>query len=361
MPLPILLMAIAGQTRHSEDRHQTGIGRSQPANSGLEWRTQNGAPHWRTSVTTLPEGASPLLALSHHLADIVAQITPSVVAVNARRRRSSSGICWRQDIIVTADHTVSTDEDITVTLPDNHTVPATLVGRDSGTDLAVLKLADQSAESSLQVAAIGDATALKVGHMVLAIARSNESGISASLGIISAIGGTWRTWHGGRIDQFIRPSVNLYPGFSGGGLVDTQGHIVGINTAGPRQIALTIPAATVDRVVDRLLQGGRSQRGFLGLGMQPVNLPATLTDPLQLTTQEGVLVVSVESGGPADRAGVLIGDILITLADTPIRDIGDVHNLLDPEQVGNPLTAQMIRGGALVNRTITVGERPQKG
>ncbi|WP_219904647.1 trypsin-like peptidase domain-containing protein [Stenomitos frigidus] len=218
-------------------------------------------------TNVLSEGMSPLLALSNDLAAIVEQTGTSIVSVNGRRRRSSSGVYWRQGIVVTAEHTIGRDDEMAVTLPDDRTLPATLVGRDAVTDLAVLRLSDEAqAVASLEVAAIGDST-LKVGHLVLAIARSGDSGVSASMGVISAIGGTWRSWHGGRIDQFIRPSVTLYPGFSGSALVNTQGQIVGVNTAGPRHMALTIPASTVDRVVDRLLQGGSSERGFLGLGM----------------------------------------------------------------------------------------------
>ncbi|MBW4473115.1 MAG: S1C family serine protease [Stenomitos rutilans HA7619-LM2] len=300
-----------------------------------------------------------LIAFSDQLATIVEQAGASVVAMNGRRRRSTSGVYWRPGIIVTAEHAIGRDDELTVTLPDDRTVTATLVGRDPGTDLAVLQLSENS-PPALQVPTVGDPAALKVGHLVLAIARGSDSGVSASFGVISAIGGTWRSWHGGRIDQFIRPSVMLYPGFSGSALVDTQGQVVGINTAGPRHMALTIPASTVNRVVDRLLQGGGSQRGFLGLGMQSVELPRALLDRLHLANRQGVIVVSVEPDGPAEQAGVLLGDILIALGGAPISDVGDVHNLLDPEQVGQPLTAQIIRGGALIEITITVGERPHQ-
>ncbi|UBF25041.1 S1C family serine protease [Kovacikia minuta CCNUW1] len=311
-------------------------------------------------TTSSYEGSSVLLALSNQLADIVELVGSSVVAVNARRRRSSSGVYWQQGIVVTADHTVNQDEEITVTLPDNRTLPATLVGRDAGTDLAVLRVDADGDLSSLKTAEIGDAATLKVVHMALAIARSHDSGTSASLGVISALSGSWRSWHGGRIDQFIRPSLAVYSGFSGSALVDTSGQVVGINTAGPRQSALTIPASTVNRVVNQLLQGGRIARGYLGLGMQPVRLPETLRRSLNLSQPSGVIVVSVEAEAPADKAGVLIGDILIALNTTPVNDVSDVHAKLDSDQVGKPLVAQIIRGGAIAEVTITIGERPTK-
>ncbi|MGA7937783.1 MAG: trypsin-like peptidase domain-containing protein [Kovacikia sp.] len=311
-------------------------------------------------TTSSQAGSSVLLALSNQLADIVEQIGGSVVAVNARRRRSSSGVFWQQGIVVTADHTVNQDEEITVTLADNRTVPATLVGRDAGTDLAVLQLESSTDLTDLKAAQIGDAATLKVGHLVLAIARSNDSGISASLGVISALSGNWRSWHGGRIDQFIRPSLAIYPGFSGSALVDPAGQVMGINTAGPRHSALTIPASTVNRVVHQLLQGGRIARGYLGLGMQSVRLPETLQRSLDLSQSAGVIVVSVAAEAPADRAGVLIGDILIAFNAMPVTDVSDVHARLDSDQVGKPLITRLIRGGAIAEVTITVGERPDR-
>lgn len=300
------------------------------------------------------EISSTLLALSNNLADAVEQTGRVVVAVNARQRISSSGVHWRAGVVVTADHTVRRDEEITVTLPDNRTVPATLAGRDSSTDLAVLKLH----EVELPTAEIGDAELLKVGHMVLAVGRPGESGLSASFGVVSAVGGAWRSWCGGQIDQFIRLDLTLYPGFSGGPLVDALGRVVGINTSGPRNVVLAIPASTVNRVIDGLLEKGRIARGYLGLGMQPVLLPDSLKNTLNLPSNGGVIVVNVEPNGPADQAGVFIGDVLLSLDDQPVSDTGDVQTMLGPECVGKTVNVQVIRGGALTKVQILVGERP---
>lgn len=297
--------------------------------------------------------ANPLQALSDQLAEAIAQASPSVVAVNARRRYSSSGIHWQPGLIITADHTVKRDEDITITLADGQTRPATVMGRDSGTDLALLRVQ----EPDFPVVARGEATSLKAGHLVMAIARSSEGNVSASMGIISALGGTWRTWYGGHIDQFIRPDLSLYPGFSGGPLIDPQGHVLGINTSGPRDLALTIPTTTIGRVVEQWSQKGRISRGYLGVGMQPVRLPERLRTAFNLS-QYGVLIVSLEPDAPADQAGVLLGDILLALNDMPITDVGDVQMMLGPEQVGQSMRAKLLRGGALVELAIAVGERP---
>lgn len=295
--------------------------------------------------------ASALLELSNSLSGAIAQAGSSIVAINGRRR-SSSGIHWQSGIIVTAEHTLKRDEEIGITWADGTTANASLIGRDGGTDLAVLRVEG----SDRPTAQIADANALQVGNLVMAIARSPESGISASMGVISALGGSWRSWHGGQIDRFIRPDLTLYPGFSGGALIDTEGRAIGMNTAGPRHWTLTIPAATIGRVVDQLGRG-RIARGYLGLGMQPVQLPDSLKSSLQLAGG-GVIVVSVEPDAPADRAGVLIGDIIVRLADQPISDVRDVHALLDPDRVGQPLPAQIVRAGALTQLTITVGARP---
>ncbi len=304
-------------------------------------------------MTTSSDSPSVLLEFSNQLADTVERSARSVVAVNARRKMSSTGVYWRSGVVVTADHTVNRDEEISVTLPDGRSVSATLAGRDSSSDLALLKLENVD----LPTIEISESSALQIGQIVLAIARSKEGSTSASMGVISMIGGAWRGWQGGQIDQFIRPSLMLYPGFSGSPLVDADGCVIGINTTGPRHMTLSIPSATVNRVVDQLLQTGRVARGYLGLGMQAVQLPDALLRSLKLT-QSGVIVISIAPDAPGDQAGVLIGDIITALNGTPITDVSDVHRLLDPDRVGQPLTAQIIRGGAMVEATITVGERP---
>jgi S1-C subfamily serine protease len=303
--------------------------------------------------------ASTLLALSNDLADAVARAGQAVVAVNARPRIPSSGVHWRQGVIVTAEHTVQRDEEITLTLSDGQTVKAELVGRDSSTDLAVLKLSGANG-ANLPVAEIGDATDLKIGHLALAVGRPGERGLSASLGVVSALSGSWRTWGGSRIDQFIRLDLALYPGFSGGALVDARGRVAGIITSGPRNSVLAIPTATVNRVVEQLLTRGRITRGFLGLGMQPVRLPDPLKQSLKLEGHGGVIVVEIKPGGPADRAGALIGDVLVELDGRAIGEPGDVQAALDPEQVGKTVKAKFVRAGAKIELSILVGERPAR-
>ena len=292
-----------------------------------------------------------LLSLSNDLAAAVERAAPAVVAVHARRL-PSTGIHWRPGIVVTAEHTVRTAEDITVTMADGRSLPAVLAGRDPGTDLAVLRVADAGSV----VATPGDDAALKVGHMVLALGY----GPRASWGVISALGPRWRSWRGGDIDRLVRLDLVLYPGFSGGPLVDAAGRVVGLNTSGlARETRLALPVTMVTRVADELLQKGHVSRGYLGLGMQPVRLPEPLR--AQLGLGDGALiVVMVEPSGPAARAGVLLGDVLVALDGGPVGDLDDVQARLGSDRVGAEISAVVLRGGVRTELRITVGEQPRR-
>lgn len=299
--------------------------------------------------------SSNLLSLSQSLADTVEKVGSSVVGINAGKRFSPSGIHWRQGIIITSDESLSQQEDISITLANGDKVAATMVGQDSSTDVAVFQIENLE----MNIAAIGDATTLKVGHLVLGLARSREGDIRATMGMVSVVGDSWQSMNGGTIDQFIRPDITLYPGFVGGPLVDAGGFVVGMNTSGRRGTALTIPAATINRVVDQLLAKGRIARGYLGLGMQPVQLPGNLVSSLNLSGDGGVIVVSVEANAPAELGGVLLGDILVMFDNVRVSDTSDVLGVLNnSSSVDKVVSVQIIRGGALVNLTVSIGERP---
>lgn len=295
-----------------------------------------------------------LSSLSNALADAVARAARAVVAVNARRRIPSTGVHWRPGLIVTAEHTVRLDDEITVGRPDGRRVPATLGGRDPSTDLAVLIIKD----ADFPAAALGEPASLKVGHMVLALGH----GPRASWGVVSALGGRWRTGRGGEVDQLIQVDAVLYPGFSGGPLVDVEGRVVGINTSGlSAHLPLAIPASTVTRLAQEIITKGHVPRGYLGVGFHPVRLPATLVRSLGILGEVGLVVVNLQPDGPAARAGLLLGDMVVAVEGTPVTDAGDVQALLGPERVGQPVRASIIRAGAPVELTIMVGERPRPG
>ncbi len=294
-----------------------------------------------------------LQALSNNIAEIVASSGKAIVSVNANRRFTPSGIHWRNGIIVTSDESLKRYEDITVTLANGAKEPVSLIGRDPTTDVAVFKLE----KADIPVATIGDA-AIEVGNLVLALARSSDGDIRAAMGVLSVVGDRWQSMSGGNIDRLIRPDIMLYPGFNGGALVDTDGNIVGMNTSGRRGTALTIPASTIDRVVEQLVSKGRIPRGYLGLGMQPVKLPESLKKSLNLNKSGGVIVVNVEASSAAEDAGILLGDILIGFDDKDLADTNDILSLLnDSSRVGKSVKMQLVRGGKLNELDLTVGER----
>jgi S1-C subfamily serine protease len=295
--------------------------------------------------------SSALVALSNDLAAAVERAGASVVAVNGRPRTPSTGVIWRDDVVVTTDHTLRQDEDVTITTADDKTLPATIAGRDPATDLALLRVPGLGA-SSTQFA---DGKSVRLGHIVLALGR----GVTASLGVISSMDGPWRTWRGGAVDQYIRPDVAIYTGFSGGPLVDSQGRIIGINTSGlSRGGAMTVPVATVNRVIDELLSRGRVARGYLGIGMQPVRLPDQVRSALKTENATALIVLSVEAAGPADKAGVLIGDVMVAIDGHHLGDTDDLQAALSGDRIGKPAVLKVLRAGALQDLTVTIGERP---
>ena len=294
-----------------------------------------------------------LLSLSNDLAAAVERAARAVVTVHARPRLPSTGVLWRPGIVVTAEHTVRVDEEIRVTRSDGRAAPATLVGRDPGTDLAVLRIG----ESDPTAAEIGDSAELKVGHLVLAVGY----GPRASWGVVSAVGGAWRTGRGGEVDRLLRVDLVLYPGFSGGPLVDASGKVGGLVTSGlSRQLELAVPTATVTRVVDELLATGRVSRGYLGVGLQPVALPEALGRLAPGADARGLIIVGVVADGPAARAGLMLGDVLVALEGTPLHDLGDVQAAIAGRRAGTAVTVSLFRAGAPLDVVVTLAERPSR-
>jgi S1-C subfamily serine protease len=296
-----------------------------------------------------------LTAVSNDLAAAVDTVGRSVVAIHARRRIPASGVVWQPGVVVATHHTIQRDDDITIGLHDGTTVSATLAGRDPSTDLAVLRLADGTGAPAIAAATEPP----RVGQLALALGRPGGS-ITASLGIVSAVGGEWRTWQGGTIDRFVRLDVAVYDGFSGGPLVDARGRVLGINTSGlARATAMTVPAATVARVAGQLLARGHIARGWLGIATQPVRLPPSLRRSVGGESEAGLVVVNVEPDSPADRGGVQLGDILLTLDGQAVTDPGDVMAALAGDRIGTVIGLRVARGGKAETLSVTVGERPR--
>ena len=292
-----------------------------------------------------------LIELSESLSSIVETVGPSVLRVEGRRSIPGSAAVWSADgVLVTASHVLDRDEALVVGLPDGKEVKATLAGRDPATDVAVLRIDAQGLTPA--PSAEGPLT---LGNLVLALARPGRT-VRAASGIVSASGDGWRTPAGGKIDRYLETDVGLQPGFSGGVLVDARGRAAGLHTSGLlRRRSLAVPTVTLRRVVDQLLATGRVKRGFLGVGVFPVRLPAALEQQLQQKT--GVLVTAIHGGGPAEQAGISLGDVLVSLDGERLEEPGDLVARLDEDTVGRQATAKLVRGGAIQDVRLTVGTR----
>jgi S1-C subfamily serine protease len=302
--------------------------------------------------------SSELIELSNALAQATDRAAASAVAIHTEIRGSSSGVVWRSGVLVTAEHTLRRDEEIHATLPGGRVVTATLAGRDPSTDLAVLKCAEAGAAE----AEFGDVASLRPGSLTLVVGRTRASGPVAALGVVSLVARERRTWTGASLAPYIRLDVSLQPTAVGGVVIDAHGRAIGIAT--PRFArfgAIAIPAPAVDAVVDTLLQKGRIPRGYLGVGLQPVRLPDALRQSLQHGEKTAAIVLEVEPDGPAHKAGIVIGDIFVSLGGHPVTRLEDVHAQLHGGAIGKPLTLRFVRGGAIQEASVVVAERSHGG
>jgi serine protease DegQ len=292
-----------------------------------------------------------LVELSNAMAAAAEKAGASTVLVNARRRMPASGIAFAADLVLTADHVIEQEDDITVIMPDGTEVAAKLAGRDPGSDLAVLRLekaAAKPAETSSEA---------RIGALVLALGRPSREGIEVSQGVISAVGGPVRTPQGS-IDRFIRTDTTPFPGFSGGPLVDAEGRVVGLNTSGfGRGIALTLPADYAWKVADQLAKHGSVQRGYLGIRSQGVELSASVQKLLKREQAAGLLVVSIEEKSPAEDGGMIVGDILAGIDGQPVADHDELFVRLSGDVVGKTLPVEILRGGQPQTLKIKIGTR----
>jgi S1-C subfamily serine protease len=302
-------------------------------------------------MENVKESSDLLAALTDGMADAVEKISKSVVRVNGRRRRPASGVVYAQNAVLTASHVLEREEDLSVVTADGRTLPAKFVGRDPSSDLAVLSVEGLDVEAAL---AGGEP---RIGQLALAVGSPGRGdGSRASLGVVSSVGGPMRTWRGPRLERYIQTDATPYPGFSGGPLADARGNVLGIMTTGlARGAALAIPADIAWRVAKTIEERGSLKRGYLGILSQPVQFPDA--QRLGLTQRGGLLVVGVEEGSPADRGGLIIGDILATLDGQPVEDTEDLLVLLTGERVGREVPVKVVRGGELQELQVTVGER----
>lgn len=304
-----------------------------------------------TTTSTNPHNASLLRQLSNQMADAVEKVTPSVVLVRGRERQPASGLVYAPGLVLTADHVLERDENITISTSNGQTLSAQLVGRDKASDVAVLRV------DGLDVPAItASQEKARVGQLVIAIGRTSDEGPMASSGIISILGGPIRTSNGVLLERYMRTDAIPYPGFSGGALIDTQGQVLGMLTTGlVNGLALAIPLDIATRTANTLAQQGHIARGYLGISSQLVQIPEAQRGGK--TQEYGLLILNVDENSPAQQAGILLGDILITLDGHSIRDAEDLHVLLAGERVGKTVPIEVIRGNTLHTLQVTIRQR----
>jgi S1-C subfamily serine protease len=290
-----------------------------------------------------------LQKFSDGLAAAVEKAAQSTVTVDARGRIPATGIVWSADgEILTADHVIQRDESINVTLPDGTTHAAKVLGRDPGSDLALLKI-----EGAKGLAVPEWAEAVKVGNLIFAVGRPED--LQATLGSVVALGGPVR----GRfryLEAYIQTDVTMYPGFSGGPLVDASGRVAGLNSSAlARGASIAVPVAVARALTDALRRDGHIQRGFLGVSTQPVRLAENIA--AQLKQQSGLMIIGAEKDSPAEKAGLMQGDVLVSLGGQTVTDIEALQTALGSGTVGKTVTVKVVRGGELKDIPVTVGER----
>lgn len=289
--------------------------------------------------------APSLETISAALADIVAATSPSVVGVQSRLALSS-GFAWRPDLIVTADEALAEEGEVAVVLAGGDSRPATIVGRDPSTDIALLRV-----EGAALTAVPFTYPPIRAGALALSVGASAGAALSA-FGSVAHVGPSWHSMRGGAIDLRIELDLRLRRQAEGGLVVDAAGRALGMAVLGPRRRTLMIPATTVERVAALLERHGRMPRGYLGLGLQPVRVADDGAGGM------GAMILSVAKDGPGASAGVCQGDVIVTWDGQPLPRVGVLLRALGPDSVGRSVALGLRRGGSPVDLTLTIGERP---
>lgn len=298
-----------------------------------------------------------LSGLSQSLVQLVEQSSGGVVAVKAAPYRVVTGLSLREDLIAVADNSLRREGRVPIQSSDSKPGVGIILGREPSLDLAFLKVEGLS----LSPLPSADAASARAGMLAAVIGMTMDVGPSVSLGVLGAVGGARRTWRGGTLDSFLRLDVNLYPSQSGAAVVDVDGKLIGMATpALLRHSAVAVPMATLQRVSEELLRDGRIRHGYLGVGLQPVAIIKTLRDKHGIEAESGLIVLSVEADSPAERAGLQLGDVLISIDGQTLEDVDDLQSLLRGDAVDKTVRAKILRGGEPIEAEITIGERVRK-
>jgi S1-C subfamily serine protease len=294
------------------------------------------------------------------------RVSPSVVHIESihqggsgdprQGRGTGSGFVFTTNgYILTNSHVVHGASRVEVTLSDGTKHPADLIGDDPETDLAVVRVK----ANDLTPATLGDSKALKVGQLAIAIGHPYGFQVTVTAGVVSALGRSIRSQVGRLIDDVLQTDAALNPGNSGGPLVNSRGEVIGVNTAiipSAQGICFAIAVNTAKFVAGRLIRDGRVRRSRIGVAVQTVRLPGHLVRENDLAVNSGVLIVAVENHGPAERAGLEEGDVIVAFNNRPIAGLDDLHKLLTEEQVGIRANLEVIRQGSLVDLEIVPEE-----
>jgi S1-C subfamily serine protease len=302
----------------------------------------------RREVIEMNTGTESLLmSLSNELANTVELVGPSVVRVDDGSRLTASGLIWSADgTIVSTSHGVERDENVSIELTDGSVLRADIIGRDTDTDIAVLRV-NASGLPAIQKSSPEDS---RVGHLALALGRPGDSGLQATIGIISS---RQETQTHGQPGFILHTDAVLYPGFSGGALANAKGQVMGLtNRLFGRGTGIAIGLPIVTLIVNALLAHGRVRRGYLGVRSQLVALPTALQESLGLNQERGLLVIAVEPGSPADTGGLMLGDTLLAINGQLLQDIDDLRRHLIAEQT---VAVRILRGGVVQEVRITLG------
>ena len=314
------------------------------------WRRRPPAHSKRMSGTQLND----LSTFSQALVTLVANTAQSVVVVKSAAHRTTSGIRVGENLIAVASHSLRREERVTIQTATGSEAVASILGRDPGIDLAILK-ADGLAGKPATPA---DPAALRAGALAVVVGMTADVGPTASLGILGAVGPARRNWRGGTLDHFFRLDVNLYPSQSGAAVVNAAGELLGMATpALSRHSTVAVPTTTIERICKELAEQGRIRHGYLGVGVQPVLLPESIRSSQTGVGKTGLIVLSVESASPAERSGVQLGDILLELNSQPLADIDDLQNALRGNVIGTPVKLRLLRGGQRAELETTILER----
>jgi S1-C subfamily serine protease len=295
-----------------------------------------------------------LQTFSNAIQQVAESVSPSVVSIRSGEG-NGTGIVWDdQGHIVTAYHVVRHLDEVQVTTDDGKTFSGKVVGRDKSSDIALLKV-----EGKLTPIGRADSDSLKVGQFVLALASPFGSKASATSGIITGVRRNIGGWWGVQIDDAIVTDARVNPGYSGGPLVDASGKMIGLNVALISSRGIAIPARKVSDVVEKIASGKVTRRGYLGIVSNPVPLPERATKLSGSNQEYGLLILSVEADSPADKTGLVLGDVLLGFGDSPVEGFHDLTHLLTEETIGKPVKLRILRGGRPEELSITPAAAPE--